>query len=68
MSDGILYTLITVGLFVAFYLFVVLTVKLRSKRKGIGHKEEDFPKKEDWINDPADPLYRSIHAQASKEW
>lgn len=68
MSDSILYTLITVGFFALFFLFIILPMKLRAKRKGIRNEKADFPKKEDWINDPADPLYRSIHAQASKKW
>jgi hypothetical protein len=68
MSNSILNTLITAGFFALFYLVIILPVKLLSKRKGIRHEKADFPKKEDWINDPADPLYRSIYGQASKKW
>ena len=68
MSDSILYTLITIGLFVLFYLLIILPVRLRAKRKGFRQVLTDLPKSKDWMRDPTDPLFRSVRDDALKEW
>jgi uncharacterized membrane protein len=67
MSDSILYTLITVGFFAAFYLFLILPLRRRSKRKGYG-ENFDLPKPKEWTNDPSDPLFQSNFQDATKKW
>lgn len=68
MSDSILYTLITIGIFVAFYLFIILPLRLRARRKGFCQEHANLPKSKDWMRDPTDPLFRSVRDDALKEW
>ncbi len=67
MSDNVLYTLLTAGVFAVFYLFVILPIQLRAKRQR--HKTDVNPvPKQDWYGDLTDPHYETINKDLTKQW
>jgi hypothetical protein len=61
------YTLITIGLFVAFFLAVILPIRRLAKRKGLKQEQYTTPKK--WSDDPSHPLWQeNFRRLPSKEW
>jgi hypothetical protein len=61
------YTLITIGLFVAFFLLIVLPIRRIAKRKGI--KQEEYSAPKNWSDDPGHPLWQeNFRRLPSKEW
>jgi hypothetical protein len=64
---AMMYTLITFGIFFAFYYLVIRPIRKRSKHTEITTANNKESK--NWASDPADPLYQeTFHRQASKEW
>jgi len=61
------YTLITIGLFIAFFLVVILPIRIFAKRKRIKQEAQTSPK--NWSDDPGHPMWQeNFRRLPSKEW